>query len=179
MAVSTFDDSNYDPSLYLNSNEQDLLLTALSSNKPQHNQAATLVAGTNSTPKKAGTNNSHQTPEQIMPGSNSLQDIGFDNSPFLDYELDESNFDWDLNGQMIGGLPGTSSNGSNGNDDDADDSASPDGESGDKRKSPDDQNEEDGGGKRREGDDKNNKKPGRKPLTSEPTTVSSLPGHRE
>lgn len=60
---------------------------------------------------------------------------------------------------MIGSLPGDS----------------PEGESNEKRKSPDEDGDEDeeGGGKRREGDDKQAKKPGRKPLTSEPTTVRS------
>ena len=63
---------------------------------------------------------------------------------------------------MIGDLPGTPSNG--------------DADVHDKRGHPedDDEDEEDGGGKRREGstDEKTSKKPGRKPLTSEPTSVS-------
>jgi AP-1-like factor len=60
---------------------------------------------------------------------------------------------------MIGKLPGTSSDG--------------DADTHDKRSHPDDDGEEEeGGGKRREGDEKTGKKPGRKPLTSEPTSVS-------
>jgi len=44
----------------------------------------------------------------------------------------------------------------------------------DKRKSPDDDKEEqENGAKRREGEEKVAKKPGRKPLTSEPTNVSA------
>jgi len=43
------------------------------------------------------------------------------------------------------------------------------GEGGEKRKNSDASDEEESGNKRREGDDK--KKPGRKPITSEPTTV--------
>ena len=63
---------------------------------------------------------------------------------------------------MIGALPG--------------DSPENDGEDGaEKRKSPEDDVEEpEGGGKRRDTDDKQAKKPGRKPLTSEPTTVGCL-----
>lgn len=47
---------------------------------------------------------------------------------------------------------------------------------GEKRKSPeeDEDGDEEGDAKRHEGDEKGSKKPGRKPLTSEPTTVRSL-----
>ncbi|OBT50530.1 hypothetical protein VE04_09178 [Pseudogymnoascus sp. 24MN13] len=63
-------------------------------------------------------------------------------------------------GQMIGNLPGTSSDG---------DAAA--NESHDKRSlSDDEENDDEPDGKRREGDDKTSKKPGRKPLTSEPTS---------
>ena len=41
-----------------------------------------------------------------------------------------------------------------------------------KRKNSEDDDEEPGDAKRKEGEDKKGKKPGRKPLTSEPTTVS-------
>ncbi|EHK99008.1 putative AP-1-like transcription factor [Glarea lozoyensis 74030] len=91
---------------------------------------------------------------------------GLDDSPFIDYEQDfefdadgsyDYGFDNGSQGQMIGKLPGTSSDG--------------EADSHDKRSHPDDEEEdEDGGGKRREGDEKSSKKPGRKPLTSEPTT---------
>jgi AP-1-like factor len=91
---------------------------------------------------------------------------GFEESPFIDYDYDfdpDGSFDYDFNndsqGQMIGKLPGTSSDG--------------DADTHDKRSHPDDDGEEEeGGGKRREGDEKTGKKPGRKPLTSEPTSVS-------
>lgn len=49
-----------------------------------------------------------------------------------------------------------------------------DGEGGEKRKNSDDSDDEESGSKRREGEEKTSKKPGRKPLTSEPTTVSSI-----
>ena len=165
--TTTFEpDKFFESSLYLNPNEQDLLVTALNSNKTA--TSGTMPGnGTKGTPKRGDTTNSQKSqvsPGQVAPGSGSLHDMSFDNSPFLDYELDDGNFDWDINGEMVGALPGN----------DKEDSGSPeaDGEGGDKRKSPEDENDEDGGGKRREGEDKNSKKPGRKPLTSEPTTVS-------
>jgi AP-1-like factor len=99
------------------------------------------------------------------PGSGTLN--GFDESPFIDYDYEfdaDGSFDYDFSNdsqaQMIGKLPGSSSDG--------------DADNHDKRSHPeDDGDEEDGGGKRREGDEKSSKKPGRKPLTSEPTSVSS------
>lgn len=99
------------------------------------------------------------SPLQETPGSGQLG--SFEESPFLDYELDDGNFDWDNSGdQLFGDLPGTESYG--------------DGEHHDKRKaSMDDEDEEEGTSKRREGDDKTAKKPGRKPMTGEPTSVCS------
>lgn len=98
------------------------------------------------------------------PGSGTLG--SFEDSPFIDYDYDfdaDASFDYDFGndsqGQMIGKLPGSSSDG--------------DADTHDKRSHPDDEdNDEDGGGKRREGDDRSGKKPGRKPLMSEPTSVS-------
>lgn len=103
------------------------------------------------------------------PGSGTLN--GFDDSPFIDYDYEfeqDGSFDFgefnDTQGQMIGQLPGTSSDG----DDNSENIH-------DKRSHPDDDGEDDeGGGKRREGEEKTSKKPGRKPLTSEPTSVSTL-----
>jgi len=104
----------------------------------------------------------YDSPLQKTPGSSEFG-AELDASPFLDYELDldaDGNFDLDVDGQMIGGLPGAPTS---------------DGEGGahEKRKLPEGENGDDeGGGKRREGEDKTAKKPGRKPLTSEPTSVS-------
>ncbi len=106
------------------------------------------------------------SPVQQTPGSGTLN--GFEDSPFIDYDYDfdaDAGFDYDFGnesqGQMIGKLPGPSSDG--------------DADTHDKRSHPDDDdNDEDGGGKRREGDDRSSKKPGRKPLTSEPTSVSRM-----
>lgn len=105
------------------------------------------------------------SPLDQAPGSGTL---GFEQSPFIDYDYDfdaDGSFDYsfanDSNAQMIGNLPGTSSDG--------------DGDLHDKRSHPDDnEDDEEGGGKRREGDDKQSKKPGRKPLTSEPTNVGTF-----
>ena len=97
------------------------------------------------------------------PGSGQL---GFsDDSPYLDFdpegEFDEDNFDFDSSARMIGDLP-----------DDDEDNNDTINHLHDKRKSiGDNDDEEEGGGKRREGEDKTAKKPGRKPLTSEPTSV--------
>jgi AP-1-like factor len=79
-----------------------------------------------------------------------------DESPFLDFDLDP---DFDLlgNESLIGDLPDV-------------DSAHD--ESGrEKRKSLDGHAEEESGKKRKENEDRPAKKPGRKPLTSEPTSV--------
>ena len=100
----------------------------------------------------------YTSPTQEVPGSGTLG--SFDESPFLDYELEDGNFDWENSGdQLFGDLPGSENN---------DDS-----EHHEKRKaSIEDDDEEEGTNKRREGGEKNAKKPGRKPLTGEPTTVS-------
>ncbi|CAG8980929.1 hypothetical protein HYALB_00003788 [Hymenoscyphus albidus] len=103
-----------------------------------------------------------ESPVQAAPGSGTLD--AFQESPFIDYDYEfdgadgfEYDFSNDSQAQMIGKLPGSSSDG--------------DAEVHDKRSHPDDDgDEEEGGGKRREGDERSSKKPGRKPLTSEPTS---------
>ena len=172
----------FTPELYLSPNEQDLLLTALQSNTPNNSAYSKMISvgkpiqpRQNSNPAlkqavrhaSSDNNNVYASPIQQTPGSATFGsgNMSYAGSPFLDYELDEGSFDWDLNGQqMIGNLPGTSTS--------ADDE---EGDLHDKRKNPGDEDadDDDGGGKRREGDDKLTKKPGRKPLTSEPTSVST------
>ena len=172
----------FTPELYLSPTEQDLLLTALQSNTPNSATYSKMISVVkpiqprqNSNPvlqqavrhASSGNNNVYESPIQQTPGSATFGsgNMSYAGSPFLDYELDEGSFDWDLNGQqMIGNLPGTSTS--------ADDE---EGDLHDKRKNPGDEDadDDDGGGKRREGDDKLTKKPGRKPLTSEPTSVST------
>lgn len=183
MTSSAHNDGLFIPDLYPSPKEQDLLITALNSNKPSQ------PAGTRSYPQIATNGSrptgsrSNSTPQQVAqpgrksldnadfyasplqqaPGSALLGILSFEDSPYLDFEADDGNIDWDINGdQLIGSLPGTS----------VDDE---EGDLHDKRKASDDDGEEnDGGGKRREGEDKVGKKPGRKPLTSEPTSVSQL-----
>lgn len=100
------------------------------------------------------------SPVEDTPGSALFGNGGSDESPFLDYELEDGNFEWDNNGdQLFGDLPEYPENG----------------EHHDKRKaSTDDDDEEEGSSKRREGDDRSTKKLGRKPLTAEPTSVTIL-----
>ncbi|MCJ1436035.1 DNA-binding transcription factor yap1 [Xylographa pallens] len=177
MTPALHDESTFDADLYLSPKEQNLLLTALNSNKsglankqqsyPPMSTNAGRPSGARATSnslqfqqpgrKSLDNNDLYASPVQKTPGSGG---IGVDESPFLDYDLDDGNFDWDISGdQMIGSLPGTSLD----DDEEAD--------LHDKRKISDDDAEDiDGGGKRREGDDKTSKKPGRKPLTSEPTS---------
>lgn len=164
MAGNTNDFQNGTP-FYLDATQQDLLLAALASNNQNPNDI--FSAGLDSKPQNV--NNQFQypmdtldpayftSPQQATPANAFTGNM--DESPFLDLLDGDTSFDLDgaENGDlMIGSLPGE-----------------PYGESGDKRKSPEDDgdDEEDGGGKRREGEDKQAKKPGRKPLTSEPTTV--------
>ncbi|MCJ1245336.1 DNA-binding transcription factor yap1 [Trapelia coarctata] len=179
MTNSAQDDGVFSSHLYLSPQEQNLLLTALNSNKPTqpaNDRSYPQVATNGSKPSGSRSNSNPQhpaqpgrksldnsdfyaSPLQKAPGSALLRNLSFEDSPYLHFEHDEGNFDWDINGdQLIGSLPGTS----------VDDE---DGDLHDKRKASDDDGEEiDGGGKRREGEDKVGKKPGRKPLTSEPTS---------
>ena len=179
MPIPPQNDSIYDQELYLSPKEQDLLLTALNSHKPTQssgNLSYPPMPTTGSRPSGPRSNSNPQPYDQSgrsslehndiytatlqrAPGSAVHRGLEFD-SPFLDLDLDAGNFDWDINGdQMIGSLPGTSIE-------------DEDGDLHDKRKmSEDDAEENEGGGKRREGEDKIGKKPGRKPLTSEPTSV--------
>ncbi len=149
------------PRLTLSARQEELLFAALNSNtKIPSIDTANLQSKDFSMAPGAFT----ESPLQA-PGSG-----GFEESPFIDYDYEfeaDGSFDYgdfsnDSHGQMIGNLPGTSS--SDGGDND----------NHDKRSHPDDEGEEEeGGGKRREGDEKTSKKPGRKPLTSEPTSVSN------
>lgn len=116
------------------------------------NQSPTISA------QKATSRNPNYTPNMSSaPGSGKLEFS--DDSPFLDFDPEadfgDDTFDFDDDSRMIGDLPGDLH---------------------DKRKSVDGKDDDDeGGGKRREGEDKTTaKKPGRKPLTSEPTSVCTI-----
>lgn len=163
--AGTTNDNYFDPQAYLSPNQQDLLLAALSSNNPTGlasfgltgNDAKSFQNGQFSMDNSIDP--SYFTSPQQAPPSGDFGSFNMNESPFGDFVDTDGNFDFDPTEEgdlMIGSLPGENST------------------EGEKRKSPeDDDDEEEGeeGNKRREGDDKNPKKPGRKPLTSEPTTV--------
>jgi AP-1-like factor len=168
MAGTANDFQNGAP-FYLDATQQDLLLAALASNNQNPNDI--FSTGTNN--KGSMSNSQFQypadnvdptfftSPQQSTPAS-AFNNTGMEESPFIDYLDGDNSFDFDNadDDLMIGALPGGSPSGKGGE------------ESSEKRKSPDDDADDDdeGGGKRREGEDKQAKKPGRKPLTSEPTT---------
>ena len=151
--------------LRLSPHQQRLLFAALNSNK---SSSIDTTNNASTSGKDMASMGFTESPLRESPGSGALG--GFDDSPFIDYDYEfdvDGTFDYDLNNgshaQMIGTLPGTTSS----SDGDAETSH-------EKRSHPDDDEDDDeGGGKRREGDDKTSKKPGRKPLTSEPTSVCS------
>lgn len=149
---------NVNPDFTLSARQEELLFRALNSNKAS--SLETVFSQAND-PFSMAPGSLSESPVQA-PGSGTLN--SFDESPFIDYDYEfdaDGSFDYqfsnDSQGQMIGNLPGTSSDG--------------DADTHDKRSHPeDDGDDEEGGGKRREGDEKASKKPGRKPLTSEPTS---------
>ncbi|KAJ5973112.1 bZIP transcription factor bZIP-1 [Penicillium vulpinum] len=147
-------DQRYQQGLYLSPNQQDLLLAALSSNNPghkSHNGSRQIKASQSpdenssnglSAPPSGGFDNPHA----------SNFGFGDDESPFLDF-TPEVDFDFPGSADLIGDLPGSAEY-----------------DIGEKRKSLDGKSDIEGeetGKKRRESEAK---KPGRKPLTSEPTT---------
>lgn len=150
MTTADFDTFGNPP--YLNSNEQNLLLNALKSNKDANTASADATLNPDLTQLNA--------------------DAGFFDPAMLDNDL-TNNFTWDLDTELEGlrdDEAGPSSHSADGDD------ASPDSQSDSKRKEhPDDDDDDDEspGGKRRESEGKIAKKPGRKPLTSEPTSVST------
>ncbi|PVH84130.1 PAP1-domain-containing protein [Cadophora sp. DSE1049] len=150
------------PRLTLSARQEELLFAALNSNNKVSNLDTSSLQSKDQFSMAPGSFT--ESPLQAAPGSGTLN--GFEESPFIDYDyefdgdgsFDYGDFNNDSQAQMIGNLPGTSSDGG-------------DNENHDKRSHPDDDGEEEeGGGKRREGDEKAAKKPGRKPLTSEPTS---------
>merc|ERR1711939_959324 len=133
--------------LFLSPDEQDLLVAALNSNQPG--------AKSGSNQNRSQSQDLIYTPQtHTNPGSGQLNLS--DDSPYLDFDPDgdfDDGYDFG-NTRMIGDLPPDMS-----------------GDLHDKRKSIDGENNGDEGDrKRREGDDRTAKKPGRKPLTSEPTS---------
>ena len=186
MATKPAQDNTFTPDLYLSPDQQELLLTALSSNSSGGRGVYQTypVPATNTTKPNTLRSNSdrstqlngagvinheiYESPSEQGPGSGTLGSLGFEDSPFLDYDLDDGNFEWDNSGdQLIGNLPGLPG-------------YEEDGDLHEKRKGhgEDHDDEDGGGGKRREGEERTTKKPGRKPITSEPTSVSFSSIHR-
>lgn len=167
--------SIYQQNLYLSPEQQNLLMAALNSNnhsqkqaenKSSKNRSRTQSSSNETTPSNSNgfdpaSSTYFESPLlQDAPGSGQLG-FGSDESPFLDFDPDVD-FDFQGTDELIGDLP---------------DFESP--EPGDKRKSLGGEGDDASSGKkRRESDDKDKdkaaKKPGRKPLTSEPTTVCTL-----
>lgn len=148
------------PNFILTPQQQSLLFAALNSNRAQGAGSSDQAGGLTLSPNSFDT-----SPLQNGGGSS-----GFQESPYLDnYAYDDvgdSSFDFSLiddnQARMIGDLPDTVK------------SESSEADGIEKRSHPDD--EEDGNDpKRRESTDKVPKKPGRKPLTSEPSSVRCLP----
>jgi AP-1-like factor len=157
--------STLPPNFFLTPQQQNLLFTALNANKQQQANAKT---GLSLSPTSFKTN-----------ALQSLDTAGFQESPFLDnydYDFEDSGFDFSFAGGEAGHHGSMT--------DDVPDSAmsaksdSTETDSPEKRSHPDDEDDDASPGnesKRHEGSDKVPKKPGRKPLTSEPTSVSLCP----
>ena len=156
------------PNFFLTPQQQNLLFAALNSNRQQQ-----LV-------QDSPSNNAvSMSPSSLA--TSPAQKQAFQESPYLDsydYDLEpDSTFDFDFSNnvsqaKMIGDLPGTARSESTENDlhdkrshpdDDDDDQGSPDSADGSGGN----------GAKRRESTEKVAKKPGRKPLTTEPSSVSN------
>ncbi|RYP81834.1 hypothetical protein DL770_005789 [Monosporascus sp. CRB-9-2] len=158
------------PQFILTPQQQNLLFRALTSNQPTNDKSP----GNN--PLSLSPQSLTTSPTQNQKNSGLELSNGLQESPYLDYDYDfgpEAGFDFDFgtddHPKMIGDLPGTSAESLK----DDSKSSSPENESSDKRGHPeedDDDEQEEGGGKRRESEGKAPKKPGRKPLTNEPSS---------
>jgi len=159
----------YQQGLYLSPNQHDLLLAALSNTNQSQNRGNSITSthtrteSSSTTSPQSRSNTFDMSPSAFFdsPGHDALGSgqMGFGGeSPFPDFDPD-AEFEFQDAEQLIGELP------------DATISEEP--ESREKRKSIDGDGEEvESGKKRRESEDKDKvvKRPGRKPLTSEPTS---------
>ncbi|KAI5464632.1 AP-1-like protein [Mariannaea sp. PMI_226] len=156
------------PNFLLTPQQQSLLFAALNSNKQQ-------------SPATNASNHMPLSPTSFQASpmqSKNNQNQAFQESPFLDsydYDFGDSSFDFsfasnaDEGPKLIGDLP------------DAARPDSADGESPEKRSHPDDEDDSSTPGKdpkRRESTEKVPKKPGRKPLTSEPSSAQNRAAQR-
>jgi AP-1-like transcription factor len=178
--AGTSNNQQFNSQLYLSPNQQDLLMAALNSNNHSSQNAYNSSQNfKNNGPSQMDmSHNQHFALDGLDPSffsaqqdANTSEFNGFNvqNSPFVDFLDGENNFDFaDPEGGelMMGSIEGEPS---------PEEEHSPDADGHDKRKSPEDDDEHDNGeAKRQHPEDKTAKKPGRKPLTSEPTTVSLI-----
>lgn len=112
------------------------------------------------------------------PAGSKTEFTGAEETPFLDFDYDfgpDASFDFDFgNTTAASNPPKAAEGGEQPEKDDGSSTGEGDTESPEKRGHPEDEPEE-GGGKRRESAEKVAKKPGRKPLTSEPSSVCLAP----
>lgn len=160
--------SHSDSPYYLSPNQQDLLVATLASNQPStQDEAAGRNEPSRAIVKNEKENEASSRQDAFQDSTNDyLNASPADASPPIGFDLDadgDDQYDFDAPGQFFGDISGeTSHNDSN--------------ELHEKRKAVGDKDDGDeGGGKRRESEGATGKKPGRKPLTAEPTTVSYLP----
>jgi len=143
------------PNFFLTPQQQNLLFAALNPNKPQPNGGGLTLSP----------NSFETSPIQRSHDNHHHNNQAFNESPFLDTlneDLGDSSFDFsfadDQQPRMIGELPQTVK------------SEPSDTDHHEKRSHPDDDEDDSQDPKRRESTDKVPKKPGRKPLTNEPTS---------
>ncbi|KAG6014145.1 hypothetical protein E4U54_005773 [Claviceps lovelessii] len=160
MASSDSAGGSLPPNFFLTPHQQSLLFAALNANKQQPTDPSRTAKGLS-----LSANSSQSSPMQSAEGAMSIQE-----SPYLDkydYEFGDTSFDFSFasaggdEAKMMGDIPGTAH------------SDSLEGEAHEKRSHPDDGEDDSSPGndsKRRESTEKVAKKPGRKPLTSEPTS---------
>jgi AP-1-like transcription factor len=151
------------PNFMLTPQQQSLLFAALNSNKPQASRLS-------EKPSPAFSPSASLKSSLVKSPNNSTV---IQESPFLDsydYDFGDSSFDFSFadgeQGRMIGDLPETVRSESTGDNEIS--------EVTEKRSHPDDEEDDEDigkGPKRRESTEKVPKKPGRKPLTSEPSSV--------
>lgn len=148
------------PDFILTPQQQSLLFAALNSSKQ-----SSVNGGMNPSP---------------ISYNNSPQQSGIQESPVVEYDYDftgDAGYDFsfadDSHAKMIGDLPGSNDAGSGSASRFGSDKGGSESNDNEKRSHPDDEEDDDeGNAKRQETGEKVAKKPGRKPLTTEPTSVS-------
>ena len=168
-------ESTFNPDTSLNAEQQALLRSALASNKPPVNSISNQSKPSSASPSSmangkpngnASAADNSIDPARAYPSPDDLQQPlksgRFDEGPLLDFGFDDGSFDWENNDDSL----------DFGNNTHLEDDHP---EHDEKRKHPDsEEDDQEGSHKRLESEDKASKKPGRKPITGEPTTVSLI-----